>query len=191
MTRKKKGDGMIWGTSIGLLIIGLLLLKHMLDVASIDHVKRGYLRIPNFRQKFSGFTIFFISDIDRRNISNVIIDKAKGKADRVIIGGDLTEKGVACSQTSDNVCKLKTHSVESYLHGEIMTMRLMKNQFTQTLSGHGVTVIKNDIFYMCDEQVAFIGLDDFTQNYLPLEPIFKQKNAFQILLCHNPADPSI
>jgi predicted MPP superfamily phosphohydrolase len=96
-----------------LLIFGLLialcacLFIYMYRLAHLDRVIDHTFEFSTFPSEET-ITIFFISDIHRRVISNEIIGKVKGKADFVLIGGDLAEKGVPLDRIKENLTKLKS-----------------------------------------------------------------------------------
>ncbi len=90
-----------------LLCLGFLLLLFMLKEAFSNRVLHHELIFHEFPESFGQLTIFFISDIHRREISERIIIEASDKADIVVIGGDLTEKGVPVQRVRNNILKLK------------------------------------------------------------------------------------
>src|SRR5690606_16490732 len=91
-----------------IIIVGLLLLLYMWREARLERVVTKTITFHDFPKSFGRVTIFFISDIHRREVSEKIINEAKGKADIVIIGGDLTEKGVPFERVKKNLQLLKT-----------------------------------------------------------------------------------
>jgi len=105
---EKEYDGEFIMVNITLLsfVIMVVLLVRMFCIArenNICHLTLNYSTFPAGSKKL---TIFFISDIHRRIVDNDIIRKVKGKADLVIIGGDLTEKGVPLEKTEVNLSRL-------------------------------------------------------------------------------------
>ena len=65
----------------------------MLRLAFQVNIKNHSLQIKEM-QSGEKLRVFFISDIHRRKIPDTLIKTLIGKVDIVIIGGDLTEKGV-------------------------------------------------------------------------------------------------
>ncbi|MFI8685220.1 metallophosphoesterase [Rossellomorea sp. NPDC077527] len=92
--------------SIILLTGGISLLFLMLYEARRNVVKIEEVRLPHFPEHMQPISLFFISDIHKREISDDIIEEVKGKTDLVIIGGDLLEKGVPLSRVERNLDKL-------------------------------------------------------------------------------------
>lgn len=58
--------------------------------------------------KNRSLTLFFISDVHRRKIDKRLLQKIKNEIDIVIIGGDLTERGVPLKRISKNVENLSS-----------------------------------------------------------------------------------
>ena len=94
--------------SLILLAGGVSLLVYMVYEARRNVVKIEKVKLPHYPRQMNPVSIFFISDIHKREISNEIIEDVKGKTDLVIIGGDLLEKGVPFSRVERNLDKLLT-----------------------------------------------------------------------------------
>lgn len=75
-----------------LICIGFVCLFGMYKEAMRNTVLEHTLVFEEFPESFQKVKVFFISDIHRRIISSSLIERVKGKADIVIIGGDLAEK---------------------------------------------------------------------------------------------------
>ena len=88
-------------------VITLVLLLYMVKEAFANRVIYQVLEFPSFPKSFGRINIFFISDIHRRKISDKIIDPLQGKVDLVIIGGDLTERGVPFQRIKENILAIK------------------------------------------------------------------------------------
>ncbi len=99
---------MIWIILFSTLIgMGILLLFVMYKEAMRNTVLEHTLVFKEFPKSFQKVNVFFISDIHRRVISNLLIEQVKGKVDLVIIGGDLAEKGVSLSKNLCEYSKVK------------------------------------------------------------------------------------
>ena len=80
-------------------IIGsVILFVHMWLQARENNLRNLTLSFDQLPVSLHGFYLF-ITDIHRRIIDGQMIEKVKGRADIVIIGGDLTESGVPLKQT--------------------------------------------------------------------------------------------
>ena len=94
----------VWIISV-LLSIVILLFLYMLFLAFQTNVHAHSLYINEWTKDIQ-FRVFFISDIHRRKISDKLIQSLIGKVDIVVIGGDLTERGVPLKRTNENIKQL-------------------------------------------------------------------------------------
>nr|WP_160722184.1 metallophosphoesterase [Bacillus sp. USDA818B3_A] len=181
---------MIWVT-VGLLILGgIFLLLYMLKQAFINQVEEHELTFPDFPDTFGKVAIFFISDIHRRAISDVIITKAKGKADMVIIGGDLTEKGVSFQQVKENLLKLKQIGPVYFVWGN-NDYEVDFRKLDAILLDLGVKPLDNTAVTFESaqgEKISLLGVDDCSQerDRLDLALMDAEESSFKILACHIP-----
>jgi len=174
---------------IAFILFAVILIFYMYSEAFKDEVKVEILQFPNFPKEIGAFQIFFISDIHKRTISDSILEQIKGRVDIVIIGGDLTEKGVPLSRVTDNLKKLKNIAPVFFVWGN-NDYEIEPDQLSGTLERTGVKELKNAVYYIKrnDKKIALIGLDDFSQELPPLDLFMERVEAdsFQILICHNP-----
>src|SRR5699024_10214274 len=63
---------------------------------------------------FNDFRVFFISDIHRRHVYERTLRSIKEDINVIIIGGDITEKGVPLERTKENLEKLKKWNLPIY-----------------------------------------------------------------------------
>ncbi|QEY19881.1 hypothetical protein D0S48_03780 [Psychrobacillus sp. AK 1817] len=110
-----RGDLMLY-IVITVLVFCLLLFTYMLFLAFQTNVKEHSLCVKEI-PKGEQFHIFFISDIHRRKIKDELIHSIIGKVDVVVIGGDLTEKGVPLNRTEFNLKQLKKLGPVFYVYG--------------------------------------------------------------------------
>ncbi|GGA25475.1 metallophosphoesterase [Psychrobacillus lasiicapitis] len=96
--------------------LAVCLLLYMLYLAFQVNVKNHKLQVKEMRPG-SQVHLFFISDIHRRKIDSKLIHSLMGKVDIVIIGGDLTEKGVPLQRTAHNIEQLKKLGEVFYVFG--------------------------------------------------------------------------
>jgi predicted MPP superfamily phosphohydrolase len=90
-----------------LLIMGAGLILYMIKEAFLNQVVHHEMTFKDFPSSFGSVTIFFISDIHKRLISDDIITAAIEKTDIVVIGGDLMEQKVPFEKVRKNLEKLK------------------------------------------------------------------------------------
>lgn len=166
-----------------------LLLLFMVKEAFRNVIKEESLAFPDFPKHWGELTIFFISDIHKRVIHETIIKKIKGKADIVVIGGDLTESGVPLSRTRKNIEMLQQAAPVFFIWGnndyEVNTGKL-----NELFRECGVTVLKNEAAFLRkgESSIALIGLDDHEPSELSLRAILHSldDSHFKILLSHRP-----
>ena len=98
------------GNEMAIILIVILTLGaglfYMISEAFSNKVRKHEMLFPDFPNSFGKVTIFFISDIHKRSISEKIINEVQGKAEIVVIGGDLTEKRVP-SYVLRKTCQIK------------------------------------------------------------------------------------
>lgn len=174
------------------LLVGVCIafLFYMYKEAFADRVLNQEITFPNFPESFEKVTIFFISDIHKRKITSRIIDDVKGKADMVVIGGDLLEKGVPIEQVKENIEKLKTVGPVYFVWGNNdyeIDFRLLD----VTLQQCGVKILDNTaVSFESQKGDRFIllGVDDMNlkRDRLDLALSDAGKEGFRVLVSHNP-----
>jgi predicted MPP superfamily phosphohydrolase len=173
------------------LFLGVGLLFYMLREAFLNHVVEHEMLFPDFPKSFGQVTLFFISDIHRRTISDQIINTVKGKPDIVIIGGDLTEKGVPLKQVKENVAKLKQLGPVYFVWGN-NDYEIDYHELDAILLDFGVKVLDNTAVTFESEggeKLCLLGVDDLNQrrDRLDLALLDAEKESFKILTSHYPA----
>lgn len=175
--------------SIFLLVGGVSLLLFLLYEARRNVVKLEKVKLPALPYHMSEISIFFISDIHKREVSDGIIDEVKGKVDFVIIGGDLLEKGVPYSRVEKNLDKLLTLGTVYFVWGnndhEVNTIRL-KDIFKQK----GIIEIVNDSVSVPIHkgEINLIGVDDASTQRASYSSSLNKTMPyeFNILISHDP-----
>ncbi|WP_409251206.1 metallophosphoesterase [Bacillus sp. SCS-153A] len=169
---------------------GLLLLIYMLREAFKNKVKYHELCFEDYPQSARPLNVFFISDVHRRKIDRTIISEVEGKTDFVVIGGDLTEKGVPFSRTRDNIAMLKELGPVYFIWGN-NDYEVEEQPFRSLLESCGVIIIENSSLLLegnDDHPVALIGVEDLSLRRDDVEGAFSKvpEKSFRILLAHNP-----
>jgi uncharacterized protein len=173
-----------------LFFVIVFLLLWMLNEAFLNKVVRKELQFSAFPASFGKVSIFFISDIHRRKISDKIIREIKGQVDIVVIGGDLTEKGVPLERTKGNIKKLKKLGPTYFVWGnndyEIDSHELKKIFFE-----NGIKILENTAVVFesnSGDKITLIGIDDLAlgRDRLNLALMDVEENSFKILASHNP-----
>ncbi|RIW28010.1 metallophosphoesterase [Bacillus salacetis] len=176
---------------IGLImVIGFLLLIYMLREAFLNNIKYEEICFEDYPEAAGPLTIFFISDIHRRKISDRIISGIDGKADIVVIGGDLTEKGVSFKRVEENILKLKGLGPVYFIWGN-NDYEVEERTFRNLLESNGVILIENTSLLLegsGSHPVALIGVEDLSLGRDDIEKAFDgvPEKSFRILLAHNP-----
>lgn len=86
----------------------------MVFLAHHDTIDYRTINDKNLPIDFDGMNIFFISDVHRRKLNMQTLKSIQKEIDIVIIGGDLTEKGVPLERTRMNVKRLKVFKAPIY-----------------------------------------------------------------------------
>lgn len=174
-----------------IVILGcIFLLAWMLREAFLNHVVTHELDFVNFPASFGKVTIFFISDIHRRIISDKIIAEVKDKAEIVVIGGDLTEKGVPFQRIIHNLTKLKQVGPVYFVWGN-NDYEVDYKELDVLLMENGVKALDNTAAIFESEagdKLSLLGVDDLNQNRDRLDYALMDaaKGSFKILACHYP-----
>jgi uncharacterized protein len=172
------------------LLIIVLLLFYMWLLANRNIVKEGDLSFDDFPKDIEKLTLFFISDIHRRKVSEKLISKVMGKADLVIIGGDLAEKGVSFEQISENIDALKAVGPIYFVWGN-NDYEIDYHRLDSLLLEKGVKILDNTSVHFesrSGEKISLLGVDDMSddRDRLDLALLDAGKDSFKILVCHNP-----
>ncbi len=173
-----------------ILIAIVFLLLYMWLEANKNLVKEQVLMFDDFPKDLEKLTIFFISDIHRRKVSEKLINKVVGKTDIVIIGGDLTEKGVSFERISENVDALKALGPTYFVWGN-NDYETDFHRLDSLLLEKGVKILDNTAVNFesrSGEKISLLGVDDMSEERDRLEMALLDAgdNSFKILACHNP-----
>ncbi|MBM4762152.1 metallophosphoesterase [Bacillus sp. B15-48] len=173
-----------------LFLIFACLLIYMYKEAHTDRTIVHQLSFPDFPVSFNRWSIFLISDIHRRTVSEKMIANVKDKADIVIIGGDLAEKGVQLQQVEENVRRLCKLGPTYFVWGN-NDYELEQTSYRELLMKLGVIILDNrSVQFQSPLGEAFflVGVDDLSTRGDHLqEALRKVKNThFKILVSHDP-----
>jgi len=173
-----------------LVLIGVCLFFYMLREAFLNQVIEHHLVYSNFPASFNKVSIFFISDIHRRKISNEIINQVNGRADLVVIGGDLTEKGVPIERVKDNLKKLLNIAPVYFVWGN-NDYETDYWKLEEVFSQFGVNVLNNKAVAFesqAGERWYLLGVDDLNQEKDRLDAALleAEDNGFKVLASHYP-----
>lgn len=171
----------VWIIGSALFIIfGLFL--YMLFLAFQTNVHTHSLYIEEWPRDHQ-FHVFFISDIHRRKISEKLIRNLNGKVDVVIIGGDLTEKGVPLKRTNDNIKKLAKLGSTCYVFGN-NDREVGEQNLRSILNSHGVHILENNSikFGKNNFSVRIVGINDGFAGDVKIYEAFKEVEESDVII---------
>ncbi|WP_226085252.1 metallophosphoesterase [Mesobacillus sp. S13] len=176
---------------VGMLLFGSFLLLYMYRQAFADRVLEQEITLKDFPESFGSVKIFFISDVHKRIIQDSIISEVKGKADLVIIGGDLAEKGVPLERISVNIEKLKRIAPVFFVWGN-NDYEFNSHELDSLLYHLGVKVLDNTAVKFesrSGDVMHILGIDDLSLGKSRLDLALRdaEEEGFKILVSHNPA----
>ncbi|WP_329602756.1 metallophosphoesterase [Terrilactibacillus tamarindi] len=172
------------------LFASLLMLLYMYIEAHLNRIILHHIALRGLDEVFEGFRIFFISDIHRRSISPKLIDKLKElpKVDYVVIGGDITERGVPFKRVETNLRVLSQIAPLIFIWGN-HDYTVNKNRLIKTLKHYHVQVLENNCMVITrgGRTLNLAGVDDLTYEKDDLNKTLQGKaDAPVILFSHNP-----
>ncbi|WP_059170983.1 metallophosphoesterase [Bacillus sp. FJAT-27445] len=177
-------------TVAAIVAAGFFLLLYMAFLAFGNNVVDHEMKFEKFPKSFGTLKIFFISDIHRRTVSEKIIAAIKGKADIVIIGGDLREKGVSLARVKSNILKLQSIAPVYFVWGNNdyegeyrdldallldLNVKILDNTAARFESAEG-------------DKFILLGVDDagLNKDRLDLALSDAERGVFTVLVSHNP-----
>ncbi|AMX83073.1 metallophosphoesterase [Geobacillus subterraneus] len=173
----------------GMITSVLFLLGYMWKEAHSNRVRHVTLSFPHFPIHWPPLTIFFISDIHRRIVSSRMLENVKGKADLVVIGGDLAERGVPEARVRENVRRLQAVAPVYFVWGN--NDDEVDYDLQSLLEEERVHVLKNKakVWEHGGVPVALIGVGDVSRKEADIDRALEcaPPQSFRILACHNPA----
>lgn len=178
--------GWIIGT---VFVIIFLIFWYMFFLAFQTNVHTHSLLIDEWT-KDNQFHVFFISDIHRRKISEKLIQNLIGKVDIVIIGGDLTERGVPLKRTNDNIRLLAKLGNTCYVFGN-NDREVGEQNLRSILDTHDVHILENSSvkFEKNNLSVRIVGINDGFEGNVKINEAFQDVEESDIIIfaTHAPA----
>ena len=169
------------------IIAGIGLLLYMYIEAHRNRVIHDSIKIDKLPKSFENFKIFFISDVHKRVISERIIQESE-KADLVVIGGDLVEKGVSMKKVEDNIKLLSTIGPVFFVWGN-NDYDVDTKQLAFTIENEGAKILDNANFSIKrnDDVIDLVGVNDTSLGFASLKDALKEcQSSCRILISHNP-----
>ncbi|MET3696145.1 predicted MPP superfamily phosphohydrolase [Bacillus oleivorans] len=173
------------------LVSAILLVLYMVREGFATRVKRHTLEFTDFPQG-QQMRIFFISDIHKRNINDKLLALINEKVDAVVVGGDLTERGVPFHKVEKNIKELKKLGPVYFVWGN--NDYEVDHKILDALLLHlGVTILDNravQLEFETGERVFMLGIDDMNGRKDRLDAALQDAETlgegFRILVSHNP-----
>lgn len=171
--------------------LGILLITYMVYLAHHDKINYTTIFDKRLPTSFNNFQVFFISDIHRRNINENTLQSITQKIDIIIIGGDLTEKGVPLERTKANIAKLKKKwNVPIYFVWGNNDYEALPEKIHMLLVKENVTILTNtnkDI-KKGNSTISLLGLDCCRYKVARLDLAQQEaKGDYFILITHAPS----
>lgn len=140
------------------------LLLYMFLAAHRAIIRKDHFFIKELPEHFKGKTIFFISDIHKRKISRSLSRQVNKKADMIIIGGDIREKGVPFARTSYNLRQLQYGAPILFVWGNHdKEERILELQ--RLLTSHSIEILAGNTYSwkLSDQELTIAGFDETTR----------------------------
>lgn len=172
------------------IFVGFLLILYMVYQAHHDTINYKKIYDDRIPSDFNDFRMFFISDIHRRKIKESTLQSISEKIDIVIIGGDLTEKGVPLVRTENNIKKLKRWNIPLYFVWGNNDYEAKPEKIYKLLVKENVTILTNENkdIERNKSTVSLLGIDccRYGEPRLDLAQE-KAKGEYSILITHAPS----
>lgn len=171
-----------------MLVVALLLLFHMWREAHTTVITEDEVEIAHLPTSFDGATIIFLSDTHARLLKTKEVEQLRGKADWVLIGGDIAEEAIPWSIVRQNMRLLSSLAPTFVVYGnhdkkagEPHLSRILDDSCVQLLQDKAVYLQKGT------EHVRLVGLDYRSKQAMKL--LQNTKNACStIVLVHDPLE---
>ncbi len=147
----------------------------------VDH------RLP---ETFDDYSVFYISDIHRRQINPNTIKAIKKEINLVVIGGDLTEKGVPLARTRQNLRLLKRFGVPLYFVWGNNDYEINPEKLNQLLNEEEIVILKDSYINITrsEHTLCVIGFDYHENEEDDVELDWSEINGdYRLLLTHVPS----
>lgn len=164
---------------------GISLTLYMLRMAFEDNIETIHITTSKVNQLL---TLYFISDVHRRTITNSLIKKLPKKIDAILIGGDLTEGGVSLRKTEKNIQRLKNLGEVYYVFGN-NDREVGEQALISILKANGVHVLQNESRLHPTKPLQICGIEDGYNGKVDLNKATHTlvEDAFTVFMTHTPA----
>ncbi|MFB5087282.1 metallophosphoesterase family protein [Psychrobacillus sp. PGGUH221] len=171
------------------IIFSATLMFYMRFLAFQTNVIKHSLQIEEMKDG-EQFNIFFISDIHRRQIPEKLIHSLVGEVDIVVIGGDLTEKGVPQERTENNIVDLSKLGPVYYVYGN-NDREIGEEHLNSILEKNDVVILNNTSLAIHNNHsvIRLVGINDGFSGRVRIYDAFQEvsENEVVVFVCHAPA----
>ncbi|MFD1030888.1 metallophosphoesterase [Metaplanococcus flavidus] len=161
------------------------LLFSMVKNADDIKEKRHIINLKT-NKNFRPFRLVFIADIHRKKLPEEFLGSS---ADAIIIGGDLTERGVPLHRTADNLRILTRFSPVYFVWGN-HDHNVGERKLRKLLEHYKVKVLENESVELFGQpNLKLVGIDYFGERESKLEKAFAdvRKEDTVLFAAHTPA----
>jgi|SRR5699024_6021532 len=172
------------------LLLLLLFIFYMVFKAHHDTIDYRTIYDHRLPIDFDNYKIFFITDIHRRTIHEKTLKQIKTQIDLVLIGGDLTEKGVPFPRTRCNLQKLQKLGAPIYFVWGNNDYEVSINMLKDILNDEDVTSLNDTHINIVrnGKVISLFGFDDDEDNDDRQQISWDNvKGDYFILLTHKPS----
>jgi predicted MPP superfamily phosphohydrolase len=166
------------------LLVPLLMMKKAFEI----NVRHQDIELVKFRGE-KPLTLFFISDIHRRKITNRLLKKVNTEIQAVIIGGDLAERGVPLRRIEQNIKALAKIGPIYYVWGN-NDREVGAHHIRRYIHNVGGIILENEAICInnSEQLVWLIGLEDVSSGRADIEKSFERvpDNVTIIFVSHTP-----
>lgn len=176
---------------VAIVLLGFIMIWSIYQYKAAQKVtiRKQTIICKDFPNSFGEISIFYISDIRRRLMSPSIVEQAIGIADFVVIGGNVTDKGVPLERVSQNIELLRKVGPIYFVWGE-KDYEGDAHDLDALLLDHNVTILDNTraMFESSSgDLLVLLGVDDVSlgRDRLDLALSDAEETGFRILACHD------
>lgn len=166
-------------------IAAAVLLLYMFRNANSIKKKKHFIELES-AHGFRPFRIIFIADIHRKKLPE---DFISFPADAIIIGGDLTERGVPLSRTAENLRILAAAAPVYFIWGN-NDREVGERNLRKLMNHYGIRILDNEVVELFGQpHLKLAGIDYFSEGDDKIERTFAnvEKEDTVLFLSHTPS----
>lgn len=181
---------LLWGAGI-IAACCALVFARMSYEARVHAVTRAEVTLERLPKAFDGCRIFFISDIHKRKLSKSFLRDMQGKADWVILGGDIMERNVPLERVRENLDVLSRIGPMYAVYGN-HDLKADPSGLADALKKAGGVLLRDDnvLLEKNGARICLTGIDQPLQKRdgYPKPPALPPEalNLCRILVVHDP-----